>query len=250
MLFGEFLARIRDLECKFGYLPDNYLITLSGKVIHTPDYSLYLSSDAIFDSVCSFRLRLLDPVSPMPGSSRDSDSVIPFLCSLLGVANPYPSASSGDSGARTPGGSGFLVSPRVGRLVFISRLRRLLLMSPRGFHLRSRGQSLFRSLVVSLLRSLEGSLIRSLVVSLPRSLVVSLLSSLVWYLLVMVVFLVYLGCRFLLAVFLLWFLSIFLLLLILGSPLWLCRLLLGLFRLRWSPLSLRCRLLRSLWWVI
>ena len=56
----------------------------------------------------------MDPVSPMPGSSRDSDSVIPFLCSLLGVANPYPPASSGDSGARAPGGSGFSVSATPG----------------------------------------------------------------------------------------------------------------------------------------
>ena len=61
MLFGEFLARIRDLECKFGYLPDNYLMTLQGKVIHSPDYSLYLSDDAIFDSVRSFCLRLRIP---------------------------------------------------------------------------------------------------------------------------------------------------------------------------------------------
>ena len=87
MLLGEFLARIR--LCKFGYLPDNYFGSLHGKVIHSPDYSLYLSGDAIFDSVRSFRSRLLDPVSPLPGSSRDSDSVIPFLCSLLGVTNPY-----------------------------------------------------------------------------------------------------------------------------------------------------------------
>ena len=46
----------------------------------------------------------------MLDSSRDSDSIIPFLCSLLGVANPYPPASSDDSGARAPGGSGFSVS--------------------------------------------------------------------------------------------------------------------------------------------
>ena len=103
---GEFLARIRDLECKFGYLPDNYLGSLCGKVIHSPDYSLYLSGDAIFDSLRSFCSHLLDPVSPLPGSSRDSDSVIPFLCSLLGVVNPYPPVSSGGSGTRSPGGSG------------------------------------------------------------------------------------------------------------------------------------------------
>ena len=114
MLFGEFLARIRDLECRFGYLPDNYLVSLRGKVIHSPDYSLYLSGDAIFDSVRSFRLRLMDPASPLPGSSRDSDSVIPFLCSLLGVANPYPPVSFGNSIARAPGGSGLSVSATPG----------------------------------------------------------------------------------------------------------------------------------------
>ena len=124
MLFGEFLARIRDLECKFGYLPDNYLVSLRSKVIHSPDYFLYLSGDAIFDSVRSFCLHLMDPVSPLPGSSRDSDSVIPFLCSLLGVANPYLPVSSGDSSARAPGGSGLSVSATPGViLVWLPGLR-------------------------------------------------------------------------------------------------------------------------------
>ena len=45
-----------------------------------------------------FCLRLSDPVSSMPGSSGDSDSVIPFICSLLGVANPYPPMAAGVSG--------------------------------------------------------------------------------------------------------------------------------------------------------
>ena len=114
MLFGEFLARIRDLEIKFGYVPDNYLMALRGKVIHSSDYSLYLSGDAILDSMCWFRLRLSDPVSPVPGSSRDSDSVILFLCSLMGMANPYPPTAAGKSGARTPWGSGFSVSATTG----------------------------------------------------------------------------------------------------------------------------------------
>ena len=110
MLLGEFLARIKDLECRFGYLPDNFLSSLLGKVINSPDYSLYLSSDAILVSLRSFRSRLLDPMSPLPGSSRDSDSVILFLWSLLGVANPYPPVSSGGPSACAPGDSGLSVS--------------------------------------------------------------------------------------------------------------------------------------------
>ena len=84
-------------------------MALRGKVIYSSDYSLYLSCDAIFDLVSSFRLRLVDTISPVPRSSRDSDLVILFLCSLLGMANPYPPAAAGDSGARAPWGSGFSV---------------------------------------------------------------------------------------------------------------------------------------------
>ena len=68
MLFGEFLARIRDLECKFGYVPYNYLVSLRSKVIHSPDYLLYLSGYTIFDSVRSFCLSVMDPISLLPGS--------------------------------------------------------------------------------------------------------------------------------------------------------------------------------------
>ena len=94
MLFGEVLARIRDLKIKFGYVPDNYLMALCGKVIHSSDYSLYLSGDAILDSVRSFCLRLLDPVSPMLGSSRDSDLVIPFFMFLIGRGESVSSYGS------------------------------------------------------------------------------------------------------------------------------------------------------------
>ena len=214
MLLGEFLPGIKDLECKFGYLPDNFLNSLRGKVIHSPDYSLYLSGDANLDSLRSFRSRLLDPISPLPGSSRDSNSVIPFLCSLLGVANPYPPVSSDVSGSRAPGDSGLSVSLRVGRLVCLSRLRyRLsLLCLLVGSLLCWLGGSLVASLrqslivlpllllAVSLRRSLGGSLLRSLVGSLRLSLVVWLRRSLVWFLLDRVILFTSLVCLFLLAV--------------------------------------------------
>ena len=222
MMLGEFLARIKDLECKFGYLPDNFLNSLRGKVIHSPDYSLYLSDDAILDSLLSFRTRLWVPISSLPGLSRDSHSVIPFLCSLLGVANPYPPVSSGVSSARAPGDSGLSVLLRVGRLVCLSRLRyRLsLLCWLVGSLLRWLGVSLqwslvallHRSLIVlpllslavslrrSSRRSLGGLLLRSLVGSHRLSLVVWLRRSLVWFLLGQVILFTLLVCLFLLAV--------------------------------------------------
>ena len=42
---------------------------------------------------------LCDPQLPTPGSSRDSDSVIPFLCSLVGVATPSPTSIAGAADA-------------------------------------------------------------------------------------------------------------------------------------------------------
>ena len=41
--FGEFLARVRDLEHQHGYLPDSFLTSLCGKVIFASDQSLFLS---------------------------------------------------------------------------------------------------------------------------------------------------------------------------------------------------------------
>ena len=84
--FGVFLARVRELEFQHGYLPDSFLTSLRGKVIYAADHSLLLSGDSIADSDCSYRLRVFGPRSPAPGWSRDGDSIIPFVRSLLGVA--------------------------------------------------------------------------------------------------------------------------------------------------------------------
>ena len=45
-----------------------------------------LSGDSLCDSIVSYHACLFDPLSPTTGSSRDSDSLVPFLCSLVGVA--------------------------------------------------------------------------------------------------------------------------------------------------------------------
>ena len=94
--FGVFLARVRELEMQHGYLPDSFLTSLRGKVIYSADQSLFLSGDSIANSVRSFRLRLFDPRSSTPGSSHDGDSIIPFVCALLGVPLPSPSVVTGE----------------------------------------------------------------------------------------------------------------------------------------------------------
>ena len=68
--------------------------------------SLFLSGDSIIDSVRSYRLHVFDPLSPSPSSSRESDSVSPFVCSLLGVPVSSFSLAVGDSDVRSSGVSG------------------------------------------------------------------------------------------------------------------------------------------------
>ena len=46
------------------------------------NHSVMMSGDSIVDSVRSHRLRVCDPVTPTPGSSRDGDSLVPFLRSV------------------------------------------------------------------------------------------------------------------------------------------------------------------------
>ena len=84
-----------------GYLPDSFLTSLRGKVIYAADHSLFLSGDSIADSVRSYCLRVFDPRLPASCSSRDGNSIIPFVCSLLGVAVPSPSVAVGDSDAHS-----------------------------------------------------------------------------------------------------------------------------------------------------
>ena len=97
--FESLIDRVRELEFHFGYLPDRYLQSLRGQIISSRDQSVIMSGDSIIDSVRSHRLRVCDPVSPTPGSSRDGDSIVPFLQSLFGSSTfisssrPVPSAA-------------------------------------------------------------------------------------------------------------------------------------------------------------
>ena len=81
--FESLISRFRELEDYFGYLSDRYLQSLRGQVIMSTDKSVMMSGESILNSIRSHRLRLFDPVSPNPGSSRDGDLVVPFLQSLF-----------------------------------------------------------------------------------------------------------------------------------------------------------------------
>ena len=98
--FESLIDRVRELELHFGYLPDRYLQSLRGQIISSRDHFVMMSGDSIIDSIRSHRLRVCDPVSPTSGSSRDGDSIVPFLQSLFGIATfnsssrPVPSTVS------------------------------------------------------------------------------------------------------------------------------------------------------------
>ena len=114
--FESLISRVRKLETYFGYLPDRYLQSLVGQIIMSTDSSVMMSGESNVDSVQSYRLRVCDPVSPTPGSSRDGDSVVPFLRSLFGL--PAVVSSSGTvPSAVAPSGSGVPVLGRSSSVV-------------------------------------------------------------------------------------------------------------------------------------
>ena len=84
--FESLIDRVRELEQHFGYLPSRYLQSFRGQIISSRDHSVMMSGDSIIDSIRSHRLLVCDPVSPTSGSSRDGDSIVPFLQSLFGIA--------------------------------------------------------------------------------------------------------------------------------------------------------------------
>ena len=115
--FESLIDRVRDLEHHFGYLSDRYLQSLWGQVVSARDHSVMMSGESIVDSVRSHRLRVCDPVSSTPWSSRDGDSVVPFLWSLIGlpvVSSSYGSVPSAVSpsvyGATFMGGDSSVVT--------------------------------------------------------------------------------------------------------------------------------------------
>ena len=98
--FSDLLVTLRVLESSGGSLPVSFLASLQGKVLFSLDPSFTVSGNAIADSVASFRLLVVDPI---PGSSKDGDSAIPFICRLVGVSDSTPPSVVGASALRSAG---------------------------------------------------------------------------------------------------------------------------------------------------
>ena len=98
--FSDLLVTLRVLESSGGSLPVSFLASLQGKVVFSLDPSFMVSGNAIADSVASFRLLVVDPI---PGSSKDGDSAIPFICRLVGVSDSTPPSVVGASALRSAG---------------------------------------------------------------------------------------------------------------------------------------------------
>ena len=105
-------------------MPASILASLRGMVIYSTDHSFTVSGDSLANSLVSFRARAFSLVNPIPGSSKDGSSVIPFLCNLVGVsASSLPSAvgagavcsarGSGSVAAHPPPPPGFACLPSV-----------------------------------------------------------------------------------------------------------------------------------------
>ena len=113
--FEDFLVTLRVLESSGESMPDAFLAFLRGKVVYSTEYSLTISGDSITDSVVLLCARTFDTLKPLPGSSKDGDSIIPLICNLVGVsASSLPSVVGSGAGCSTGVSIPCLLSPPPG----------------------------------------------------------------------------------------------------------------------------------------
>ena len=100
--FEDFLVTLRVLESSGESMPDAFLAFLRGKVVYSTEHSLTIIGDSITDSVVLLCARTFDTLKPLPGSSKDGDSIIPLICNLVGVsASSLPSVVGSGTGCST-----------------------------------------------------------------------------------------------------------------------------------------------------
>ena len=113
--FEDLFFTLRVLELSGGSVSDAFLASLCDKVEYSTEHSFVISGDLIADLVVSFCARTLDPVNPLPDSSKEWDSVIPFLCNIVGVsASCLPSVVGTGCSAGVSGSVSALPNPPLG----------------------------------------------------------------------------------------------------------------------------------------
>ena len=80
-------------ELSSGRVPDS----LHACVVVAPDFDLAISGSSIADSIRVYRLRLSDPLDPVPGAPQGGDSIVPFLYRLMVSSSSSPLAALGAS---------------------------------------------------------------------------------------------------------------------------------------------------------
>ena len=113
-------------------MPDAFLALLCCKVMYSTEHSFAISGNLIADSVVSFRASTFDLVNPLPGSSKDGDSVIPLICNIVGLSTSFLPLVVGAGTGRSAGVSGYLYAlptPPTPFLVLLAFLLLLLLFS-------------------------------------------------------------------------------------------------------------------------
>ena len=92
--FESLLTAVRVLESS-GRVPDSFLEALWGSVVFSVEHNFTIGGESLAESICSFRSRLCDPVSPLPGPSKGGNSIAQFLCSLVVSPPQLPPRSLG-----------------------------------------------------------------------------------------------------------------------------------------------------------
>ena len=76
-------------------------------------HDFVIGGDSLAESVRSFCSCVCDSVSPLPGTSKEGDSIAGYLCSLVDGAGSTPSPVAGASDVRFGGTSGVVISSAV-----------------------------------------------------------------------------------------------------------------------------------------
>ena len=80
-----------------------FLDSLRAYVVVAPDFNLAIGGSSLADWNSACRLRLSDPVNPVPGLSQEGDSIVPFLYRLVASSGSSPLVSLSASALRHGG---------------------------------------------------------------------------------------------------------------------------------------------------
>ena len=103
--FKDLLVTVRFFESSGGSVPDIFIKSLCNVAMYFTEHSFAMGGASLADSIISFCTRLSNPVDPAPKPFLSGDSMIAFLCRLVGVSSLSSPFAVGADGVRSVEGS-------------------------------------------------------------------------------------------------------------------------------------------------